>query len=114
KKQVIDIKKDTRLMGVKLLLPSSNKYSVFDTRSPGQFFTLESIKLILDGQLVATHIYSEKQRQAMIRGGVHKFYITNLEEGQHTAPLFFTGIAPNGRAYKRASTIDFEKGPAGE
>lgn len=114
KQQVIGLNKDLRLMEEKLLFPSSTKYSVFVSMSSGQFFALESIKLKLDGKLVATHIYSEKQRQALIRGGIHKFYITNLNEGQHTATLFFTGIGPNGRAYKRASTIDFEKGPAGE
>jgi hypothetical protein len=50
----------------------------------------------------------------LLRGGIHKFYITNLNEGKHSATLFFTGIGPSGRAYKRASTIDFEKGPTGE
>lgn len=114
KQQVIDLNKDLRLMEEKLLFPSSTKFSVFVSMSSGQFFSLESIKLKLDGKLVATHLYSQKQRQAMIRGGVHKFYITNLNEGQHTATIFFTGVGPNGRAYKRASTIDFEKGPAGE
>lgn len=114
KQQVIGLNKDLRLMEEKLLFPSSTKYSVFVSMSSGQFFALESIKLKIDGKLVATHLYSEKQRQAMIRGGIHKLYITNLNEGKHTATIFFTGVGPNQRAYKRASTIDFEKGPAGE
>jgi hypothetical protein len=114
KQQVIDLNKDLRLMEEKLLFPSSTKYSVFVSMSSGQFFSLESVKLKLDGKLVATHVYSEKQRSALLRGGIHKFYITNLNEGDHTATLFFTGIGPSGRAYKRASTIDFKKGPAGE
>lgn len=114
KHQVIDLNKELRLMEEKLLFPSSTKYSVFVSMSSGQFFALESIKLKIDGKLVAAHLYSEKQRQALIRGGIHKFYITNLNEGKHSATIFFTGVGPNGRAYKRASTIDFEKGPAGE
>lgn len=114
KQQVIDLNKDLRLMEEKLLFPSSTKYSVFVSMSSGQFFALESIKLKIDGKLVATHLYSEKQRQAMIRGGIHKLYITNLNEGKHSATIFFTGVGPNERPYKRASTIDFEKGPAGE
>ncbi len=114
KRQVIDLNKDLRLMEEKLLFPSSTKYSVFITLSSGQFFTLESIKLKIDDKFVATNIYSEKQRLAMIRGGVQKFYITNLNEGKHSATLFFTGVGPSGRDYKRASTIDFEKGAAGE
>ncbi len=114
KRQVIDLNKDLRLMEEKLLFPSSTKYSVFISLSSGQFFTLEGIKLKLDDKFVAANIYSEKQRQALIRGGVQKFYITNLNEGKHSATLFFTGVGPSGRDYKRASTIEFEKGPAGE
>ncbi|MES2673370.1 MAG: AraC family transcriptional regulator [Pseudomonadota bacterium] len=114
KRQVIDLNKDLRLMEEKLLFPSSTKYSVFISLSSGQFFTLEGIKLKLDDKFVASNIYSEKQRQALIRGGIQKFYITNLNEGKHSATLFFTGVGPNGRDYKRASTIEFEKGPAGE
>jgi hypothetical protein len=114
KRQVIDLNKELRLMEEKLLFPSSTKYTVFVSLSSGQFFTLDGVKLKIDEKMVASHIYSEKQRQALIRGGVQKLYITNLNEGAHSATLFFTGVGPNGRDYKRASTIDFEKGPAGE
>lgn len=114
KQQVIVLNKDLRVMEEKLLFPSSTKYSVFVSMTSGQFFALESVKLKIDGKLVATHLYSEKQRQAMIRGGVHKLYITNLNEGKHTATIFFTGLGHNQRPYKRASTIEFEKGSVGE
>lgn len=114
KQNVITLNKDLRLMEEKLLFPSSTKYTIFVSVSSGTFFTLESIKLRLDDKLVSTQIYSEKQRQAMLRGGVHKLYVTNLNEGEHTATLFFTGIGSGGRDYKRASTIEFTKGPAGE
>ncbi len=114
KQNVITLNKDLRLMEEKLLFPSSTKYTIFVSVSSGTFFTLESIKLKLDGKLVSTQLYSEKQRQAMLRGGVHKLYVTNLNEGDHTATLFFTGVGSGGRDYKRASTIEFKKGPAGE
>jgi hypothetical protein len=114
KRQVIDLNKDLKLMEEKLLFPSSTKYTVFVSLSSGQFFTLDGVKLKIDDKMVASHIYSEKQRLALMRGGVQRLYVTNLNEGAHSATLFFTGVGPNGRDYKRASTIDFEKGPAGE
>lgn len=114
KSDVVTLNNDLRSMEETLLFPSSTKYSVFVSMSSGQFFTLESIKLKLDGKLVATHIYSEAQRQSLARGGIQKLYITNLNEGKHTATAFFTGLGPNGRAYKIANTIDFEKDDAGE
>lgn len=109
KTDVVELNTDLRLMEEQLLFPSSTKYSVFVSLSSGQFFVLESVKLKLDGKLVATHIYSENQRQAMLRGGIHRMYVTNLSEGKHTATAFFTGVGPGGREYKRAANIEFEK-----
>jgi hypothetical protein len=112
KSQVVDLNKDLRLMEEKLLFPSSTRYAIFVSLRSDRFFQMESVKLKLDGDLVASHVYSEKQRQALARGGVHRLYVTNLNEGKHTATVFFTGIGSNERPYKRAVTLDFDKGPA--
>lgn len=109
KGEVIDLNKDLHLMEEKLLYPSSTKFSVFVSITSGQFFALESIKFKIDGRFVATHVYSEKQRQALLRGGIHKLFVTNLSEGKHQAVAFFTGIGPGGRAYKRATELEFKK-----
>ncbi len=93
-----------------LLFPSSTKFSVFVSVSSGRFFTLKSIKLKLNGELVSAHLYSEQQRQALLQGGVQKFYVTNLNAGKHTATAFFIGEGPNGREYKRGIDLAFEKG----
>jgi hypothetical protein len=110
KQEVIALNKDLRLMEETLLFPSSTKFSVFVSVSSGRFFTLESVKLKIDGKLVETHVYSDRQRAALIRGGVQRLHITNLNEGKHRATAFFTGVGPNGRDYKRAVDVDFEKG----
>ena len=109
KQDVIDLNKDLRVMEERLLFPSNTRYSVFVSVTSGEFFALESIKLKLNGRFVATHVYSGKQRAALLRGGIHKLYITNLSEGNHEATAFLTGIGPGGRAYKRAVELQFEK-----
>lgn len=114
KLQVIGLNKDLKEMEEKLLFPTSTKYSVFVSMATGQFFQLEGIKFKLDGKFVATHVYSEKQRAALSRGGVHRLYVTNLSEGKHEATVFFTGIGFNGLPYKRAVSLDFEKGDSSE
>ena len=78
--------------------------------SMGEFFTLESIKIKLDGSIIASHLYSDKQRQALARGGVQRLHMTNLNNGLHTLSAFFTGLGPNGRPYKRATELQFTKG----
>ena len=109
KKSVVDLNKDLQLMEEELLFPSSTQLSLFVSLDIGQYFTLESIKVKLNGKQVASHLYSDKQRQALARGGVQRLYITNLTLGKHTIAAFFTGIGPNGRAYKRATELEFQK-----
>lgn len=109
KSTVVDLNKDLELMEEQLLFPSSTRVSVFLTLDIGQFFKLESVKLKLDGKQVASHLYSDKQRQSLVRGGVHSLYLTNLNVGKHTISAFFTGIGPNGRPYKRVSELEFKK-----
>ena len=110
KASVVDLNKDLRLMEEELLFPSSTQASVFVSLDIGTFFTLEGIKLKVDGKQVATHLYSEKQRQALARGGIQRLHLTNLNQGLHTISAFFTGLGPNGRPYKRASELAFNKG----
>ncbi|WP_221892322.1 AraC family transcriptional regulator [Teredinibacter haidensis] len=109
KADVIVLNKDLRKMEEKLLFPSNTRYTVFVSLTTGQFFALEGVKLKIDGKLVASHVYSEKQRTALSRGGVHKLYDTNLNEGIHTITAFFTGLGLDGRPYKRAANLEFEK-----
>ncbi len=110
KLSVVDLNKDLRLMEEELLFPSSTQASVFVSLDIGQFFSLESIKLKLDGKQVASHLYSEKQRRALARGGIQRLHLTNLNQGLHTVSAFFTGLGPNGRPYKRGSELQFTKG----
>lgn len=109
KSEIVGLNKDLRLMEEELLFPSSSQVSVFVSLDIGQFFKLESVKLKLDGKQVVSHIYSDKQRQALKRGGVQRLYLTNLNLGEHTLSAFFTGIGPNGRPYKRAAEQSFTK-----
>ncbi|MGB3667200.1 MAG: AraC family transcriptional regulator [Bermanella sp.] len=110
KANVVDLNKDLRLMEEELLFPSSTQASVFVSVDSGEFFSLESVKLKLDGKVIATHLYSDKQRQALARGGVQRLHMTNLNNGLHTLAAFFTGLGPNGRPYKRATQLQFTKG----
>ena len=112
KQEVVSLNKDLRLMEEALLFPSSTKYSVFVSVSSGKFFTLNGIKLKIDGEMVAAHLYTNEQREALVQGGVQRFHVTNLNSGKHTATAFFTGVGPNGREYKRGIDVEFEKNDA--
>ena len=68
KKNVINLNKDLRLIEEALLFPSSTKFTVFLSLDAGKFFTLESVKLVINGKTVNSHVYSDRQRQALARG----------------------------------------------
>jgi len=114
KTEVVGLNKDLRLMEEELLFPTSTQATIFVSLDIGQFFTLESIKIKLDDKQVSSHLYSEKQRNALSRGGVQRLHMTNLNQGIHTLSAFFTGLGPNGRSYKRASELTFTKGKGGQ
>jgi hypothetical protein len=113
KQSVIALNKNLRVLEEDLLFPANTQVNVFLSLDVGKFFTLESVKLKLDGKIVASHTYTEKELAALARGGIHKLHMANLSVGEHSLSAFFTGTGPNGREYKRGTTlkIDKESGP---
>ena len=109
KKSVIALNKDLRVLEEDLLFPANTQVNVFLSLDVGEFFTLESVKLKIDGKVVTNHIYSERERQALAKSGIHKLHMANLSVGEHTLSAFFTGMGPNGREYKRATTLKVNK-----
>ncbi len=109
KQEVVTLNKDLRALEEKLLFPSSSKYTFFLTVERGKFFSVESIKIKLNGTQVTSHLYDDISRQALSRGGVQKLYTTNLSEGEHTVIVFFTGLGPNNTPFKRASEVTLNK-----
>ena len=74
----------------------------------GQFFNLDSVKLEVDGKLVSSELYSDKQIKALFRGGVQRLYVGNVKAGQHEISAFFTGRGPQ-LDYKRAAKLMVNK-----
>jgi hypothetical protein len=75
----------------------------------GEFFQLDSVTLKLNGKEVAHHLYTDKQVDALYRGGIQKLYIGNVKQGNNRITAFFTGRGPSGRDYRRATSVAFDK-----
>jgi hypothetical protein len=114
KQSVIALNKNLRVLEEDLLFPANTQVSVFLSLDVGTFFTLEAVKLKLDGRVVASHIYTDKELLALQKGGIHKLHMANLSEGKHTLSAFFTGTGPNGRQYKRGTTLTIDKQNGGK
>jgi hypothetical protein len=75
----------------------------------GTFFALDAVTLELDDKEVANYLYTDREVQALHRGGVQKLYLGNLKAGEHELVAFFTGKGPHDRDYRRGTTLKFEK-----
>jgi hypothetical protein len=109
KKQLVDLNRDLFRLEEELLYPASTQVAVFLSLDVGTFFALDSVTLELDDKEVANYLYTEREVQALHRGGVQKLFLGNLKAGEHEIVAYFTGKGPHERDYRRGTTLKFEK-----
>jgi len=109
KKQLVDLNRDLFKLEEELLYPASTQVAVFVSVDVGTFFALDSITLKVDDKEVAHYLYTDREVEALHRGGVQKLYVGNLKAGPHEVVAFFTGKGPHGRDYRRGATLQLDK-----
>jgi len=109
KAAVLDLNRELFLLEEELLFPANTQVAVFLSMDVGEFFALDSVQLELDGKPVSNYLYTEREVDALHRGGVHKLYLGNLKTGEHELVAIFTGLGPSGREYRRGATLEFDK-----
>lgn len=110
KKDVVDLNKELFVLEEELLFPANTQVAVFVSMDIGDFFALDSLTLKIDNKEVANYLYTPREAEALVKGGVHRVYLGNLKVGEHQLVAFFEGKGPNERDYKRGANIKFEKG----
>ncbi len=110
KQEVVDLNRDLFLLEEELLFPANTQVAVFVSMDVGTFFELDSVQVVLDGKEVTNYLYTEREAEALLRGGVHRVWLGNLKAGKHELTAFFTGVGPHGRDYRRGTTFEVEKG----
>jgi len=109
KSDVIKLNRDLLVLEEELLFPASTQVALFVSMDVGQLFELDSVQIKLDDKLVANHLYTPLEVQALHRGGVQRLHLGQLKAGEHVLTAFFTGQGPHERDYKRGTTIKFDK-----
>lgn len=110
KKQVLELNKDLFILEEELLFPASTQVAVYVSLDIGHFFKLDAVKVLLDGDVVGADLYTDRQTDALRRGGIQRFYQGNIKKGEHEIVAIVTGTGPNSENYRRAATLKFEKG----
>jgi len=110
KKDVIDLNKDLFVLEEELLFPANTQVALYVSMDVGAFFALDSVTVKIDNKEVKNYLYTAREADALLKGGVQQIYLGNLKVGKHELVAFFTGKGPAERDYKRGATLNFDKG----
>lgn len=110
KKDAVDLNRELFMLEEELLFPANTQVAVFLSMDVGTYFAIDSVQIRLDDKEVTNYLYTEREVDALNRGGVQRVFLGNLKVGRHELVAFFTGQGPHERDYRRGATITFEKG----
>jgi len=109
KKDVVDLNRDLFVLEEELLFPANTQVAVYLSMDVGEFFALDSVTLKLDNKEVTNYLYTPREVDALLKGGVQRLYLGNLKVGNHELVAFFSGKGPDNRDYRRGASIKFDK-----
>ncbi|MCG8534779.1 MAG: hypothetical protein MI808_06755 [Pseudomonadales bacterium] len=109
KEKILQVNRDLFILEEDLLFPSSTQVNVFVSYDALEYFQLDGVSLKINDLPISNHLYTERELSAMNRGAVQRLFTGNLPVGEHELVAVVTGVGPEGRDYKRAVSLDFEK-----
>lgn len=109
KSDVLSIAQELNQLEEKLLYPSGTQVAIFVELAKGEQMRLDAVRLQIDGQLVAHHIYSFKELDALRKGGVQRIYVGNVSTGDHQLEVLVDGKLDGGADFSRTDHFTFRK-----
>jgi len=109
KSEVLSIAAELNRLEERLLYPSNTQVAVFVALEAGDAARFDSVELQLDGELVAHHIYSFKELEALQRGGVQRIYTGNVATGDHRLAILVKGRSSSGSDFAASEEFSFTK-----
>lgn len=109
KQALVNLNRDLFILEEDLLFPSSTQVAVYLSMDVGEYFKLDSVELKIDGKLATHYLYTDRQVNALYKGGVQRLYVGNVNQGTREITAFFIGTGPENRPYKRAVNLAFDK-----
>ena len=107
KKEFLELNRDLLLLEEELLYPPDQQLVVFVSVTKGGSITPSLVKIELDGEMLAHHLYTDREIQALQRGGVHRLYVGKLGRGDHAFEVSLTGTERKDGEFQRKTTKNF-------
>lgn len=95
----------------RVLHPVNTRLAVFLTLANRDGLDLDSVELFVNGEPVASHMYTTREAGSLQQGGVQQLFTGNLANGTHELKAVITARAANDRFVRRESTHRFQKRP---
>jgi hypothetical protein len=109
KKDVLDLTSELSRLEEKLLFPSNTQVSVFVSVASDEGFVLDAVQIKMDNKVVAHHLYTFKEIEALRAGGVQRIYTGNIKTGDHQLVASFIGRSKSGNEYQRSENYTVTK-----
>ena len=109
KSDVLSIAAELNQLEEKLLYPSGTQVAIFIALVKGDQMRLDAVRLQIDGQLVAHHIYSAKELEALRKGGVQRIHVGNVATGDHQLEVLVDGKLEGGADFSRTERFTVRK-----
>jgi hypothetical protein len=109
KQDVVALNRDLFILEEELLYPANTQLAVFVSLDVGKFFKLDSVQLKVNDKVVSNYLYTEREVEALHRGGIQRLYMGNMKAGEHELVAIYTGKGPNGRDYRRGANLVVNK-----
>jgi hypothetical protein len=109
KSDVLGIAAELSNLEERLLYPSNTQVAVFVSLAEGETLQLDSVQVEIDGKLVAQHIYSFKELEALQKGGVQRIYTGNIPTGEHRLDVAVAGVLPSSGDFSESQSFTFSK-----
>ncbi|MGD8711888.1 MAG: hypothetical protein PVG50_03530 [Thiohalophilus sp.] len=108
KEDVIGIASELSRLEEKLLYPSNTQVSLFVSLGDGDKSSIDAIQLMLDDKVVAKHLYTYRELEALQKGGVQRIYTGNIRTGAHKLVVTVRGKSASGK-FKKTATYKLNK-----
>ena len=109
KNEIIELNKELAILEQDILTPVSSQTALFLSLDKGNFFTLDGIKVEIDGKIVGHHLYTKNEIAALKKGAIQRVLTENLAPGDHEIVIILSGYSIDGRDVKQAANYKFYK-----
>ena len=111
KSEVLAIAEELNKLEERLLYPSHSQIALYVSLRKNQTFRPDSVSIEMDGKSVASHLYTDREVEALNMGGVHRIYTGNIALGTHQVQVTMRGKSDAGSEIRVVRSFPVDKDP---